>query len=319
MPAKNSDYSQTLKTAALTGLKKGFDGFIWMMKIVLPISFLTTLLAWSGWLGRIDFLIAPFMNLLHLPSTAALPLLIGMLTGIYGGIAAMVSLPLGAGEMTVVAIFLLMAHNLIQEGIIQGRSGIGAAKATLFRIAMAFLTALIAAQWLIAAPPAANVLPPAASAFQLPLTEVMIDWLNETLWLGLKIFLIIMSILTFLEVMKAFNWLQPIVRLLSPLLKLMGLDEKAGFLWMTAVFFGLTYGGAVIVEEANEHRLTPGELETLQLSIGINHSLAEDPTLFMALGLSPFWLYVPRLIAAIASIHLVRLWQSLRKRRQKRT
>jgi hypothetical protein len=43
---------------------------------------------------------------------AALPLLVGTLTGIYGAIAAMVVLPFTKGQMTLIAIFLLIAHNL---------------------------------------------------------------------------------------------------------------------------------------------------------------------------------------------------------------
>jgi Fe2+ transport system protein B len=303
-------YRALLKTALQNGLIKGWQGFIWMIKIVLPISFLTTLLAWTGWLHKIDFLIAPFMDALHLPSAAALPLLIGMLTGIYGGITAMVVLPFSPGEMTVMAIFLLMAHNLIQEGIIQGQSGISALKATLFRLIMAFLTAAIVAPWLVASP--AAVVPQAvASSVQLPLSDTLINWIDKTFWLVLKILVIIMILLTLLEIIKAFNWIVPIVRFLSPVLKVMGLDQKAGFLWMTAIFFGLTYGGAVIVEEAKDHHLTDKDLEMLHLSIGINHSMIEDPPLFIALGLSAFWVYVPRLAMAIASIHLIHLWQGI--------
>jgi len=306
-------YGTSLKNALQNGLKKGWQGFVWMIKIVLPISLLTTLLAWTGWLGKVDFIIAPFMDILHLPSAAALPLLIGMLTGIYGGIAAMVVLPFSPGEMTVMAIFMLMAHNLIQEGIIQDQSGISGMKATLFRLIMAFLTAAIVAPWLITS--SAAVVPQAvASSVQPPLYDTLLNWIDKTLWLVLKILIIIMILLTLLEIIKAFNWIVPIVRFLSPVLKVMGLDQKAGFLWMTAIFFGLTYGGAVIVEEAKEHHLTDRDLEMLHLSIGINHSMIEDPPLFIALGLSPFWVYIPRLFMAIASIHLIHLWQGIRQK-----
>jgi hypothetical protein len=36
--------------------------------------------------------------------------------------------------------------------------------------------------------------------------------------------------------------------------------------------------------------------------------MVEDPALFMSLGLSAFWLYVPRLIMAIVTVRLLRLW-----------
>ncbi|MDQ1277330.1 MAG: hypothetical protein QG555_370, partial [Thermodesulfobacteriota bacterium] len=87
-------YGALVKTGLKMGIQKGWEGFLWMMKIVLPVSLLTSLLDWSGWIGRLDFLLTPFMGFLQLPPAAALPLLIGMLANIYGAIAAMVVLPL---------------------------------------------------------------------------------------------------------------------------------------------------------------------------------------------------------------------------------
>jgi Fe2+ transport system protein B len=83
--------SKTLHTQLLTrGIHKGLSGFLWMLKIIVPISLLTTLLDYSGWIGRMDFLLEPLMGFLHLPAIAAFPLVPGLLTGIYGGIAAIV-------------------------------------------------------------------------------------------------------------------------------------------------------------------------------------------------------------------------------------
>jgi len=79
------------------------------------------------------------------------------------------------------------------------------------------------------------------------------------------------------------------------------------------LIFGLAYGAAVIVEEAEKGHLSREELERLHLSIGINHAIIEDPSLFLALGLGAFWLWAPRLIMAILAVHLLRLWQSLAK------
>jgi hypothetical protein len=73
----------------------------------------------------------------------------------------------------------------------------------------------------------------------------------------------------------------------------------------------LAYGAAVIVEEANEGHLGKEELEALHLSIGINHSLIEDPALFLALGLSAFWLWIPRLITAIIAVRLFSFYHLL--------
>ncbi len=123
-----------------------------------------------------------------------------------------------------------------------------------------------------------------------------------------------MALLTLLELLKAFGLIHPFVRALGPFLRIMGLDQKVGFLWMTAVIFGLSYGGAIIVEEAKSGHLSRDDLELLHLSIGTNHSMVEDPSLFLPLGIHPFWLYVPRLVMAIIIVRLVRLYQRYARR-----
>ena len=294
-----------------SGIQKGWRGFLWMLKIIVPISFLTVLLEYSGWLHHIDFIIKPAMNFLHLPSTAALPLIVGMLTGIYGGIASMMVLPLTSNEMTLIAIFLLISHNLIQEGIIQGQSGLNPFKATLFRLTASSVTVIIVAKFL-GSEPAHLVGKNLSEAIQQPLFIMMKSWFMATLYLSLKIFAIIMAIMILLEIMKVFNIIHHIVKFLNPLLKTMGLNQQVGLLWLTAIAFGLAYGGAVIVEEAKEGHIKKEDLEKLHLSIGVNHSMIEDPALFLSLGLSAFWLWVPRLILAIVAVRLLEIYYKLK-------
>jgi hypothetical protein len=273
-----------LKEGLLAGARKGWSGFVWMMKILVPISLLTAVLAWSGWIERGNFLIQPIMSWLNLPAMAAIPLLIGTLTGIYGAIAAMVVLPLTKGQMTLIAIFLLIAHNLIQEGVIQGKSGLHPLKATFFRLIAATLTVMVVARFLDVAPAAPLSVGNSVAVSQ-SFGAMTWQWFLTMSQLCVKIFVIIMTLLITLEVLKSIGWINQIVKFSRPLLKVLGLSEKAGILWMTAAIFGLAYGAAVIVEEAKEGHLVKEELEGLHLSIGINHALVEDPALFLALGL----------------------------------
>jgi spore maturation protein SpmB len=298
---------------AKSGLKKGWHSFLWMMKIILPVSFMTTLLAWSGWLLYLDALVKPAMGIMNLPAQAALPLIIGMLTGMYGGIAAMIALPFSPDQMTLIGIFILMAHNLIQEGIIQGKSGINPFKATLFRIGAAAAILWLLTPWF--APPIsdASVTIAAAASIRPPFMPALQTWLETTASLTVKAFVIIMSLLTILEILKTSGWIRYVVVFLAPLLKFMGLERKLAFLWITAIFFGLTYGGSVIMEESREGGLSREELETLHLSIGINHSMFEDTLLLVAMGLSAFWLCVPRLLMAVAAVHFLNAWHRLAK------
>jgi hypothetical protein len=51
-----------LRDGFLAGARKGWSGFVWMMKILVPISLLTAVLAWSGWIEKGNFLIQPIMS-----------------------------------------------------------------------------------------------------------------------------------------------------------------------------------------------------------------------------------------------------------------
>ena len=284
-----------------------------MLQIIIPISFLTSLLSYSGWMDRIDFLLQPVMSLLNLPSMAALPILVGMLTGIYGGIASMVMLPLTSDQMTLIAVFLLISHNLVQEGIIQAKSGIHPLKATLFRLIASVITVIIVARFL--RPDTLTVMSEGISmAAAQPFVVMLKNWFIASFYLCIKMFVIIMALMILLGIMKSFNIIHHIVRVISPVLKAMGLNQKVGILWITAAVFGIAYGAVVIVEEAKEGNFDRQELEKLHISIGINHSMVEDPALFLTLGLNAFWLWVPRLLTAVLAVHLFTLWHRIKSR-----
>ena len=302
-----------LRESTLAGLRKGWKSFIWVLEILIPVSFLTALLEWSGWISKIDFLFQPLMGWINLPAMAALPLLIGIIAGFYGGVAAISALPFTLEEMTLIAIFMMICHSLIQEGIIQGKSSWNPLKATFFRLGAAIITVLVVALFFDSTsaprPVIANPAMPSP-----PLEGYLQNWVSSTLYLAGKIFIIILGVHVLLEIIKAMGWIRPLIKLLSPVLRLLGLSEKAGTFWIAGAFFGLIYGSAVILEEMKEGLLTDEEVEKLHLSIGINHSFIEDPILFMALGVSFFWAWVPRMLAAILSVHLLNLWQKRLRR-----
>jgi hypothetical protein len=274
------------------------------------------LIEWTGWVYQAEAVLGPVMRTLNLPSEAALPLLSGMLINIYAAIAVMTVLPFSLGQMTLIAVFSLIAHNLIVEGIIQHRSGINATKITLIRVAAAVVTVLVISPFL--GDTSQSVAAVAQQAVDVPFLEALRVWGLDTLWLLLKIFLIIMFILMALEVLSALGWTRYLDAAARPLMRLLGLPGRSAMLWVTAVVFGLMYGGAVIQEEARRGELSKTEMERLHVSIGINHSMVEDPALFLALGLHGFWIWVPKLVAAAVAVHVLRLLDLLGDRTWRR-
>ncbi|MFO7714411.1 iron transporter [Desulfosarcina sp.] len=307
-------HTPAVKISFQRGVVKGWRGFLWMLKIILPVSLVTFLLDYSGWLVRMDGLLEPLMGAIHLPAMAALPLLAGLLTGIYGAIAAMSVLPFTVDQMTLMAVFLLIAHSLIQEGIVQGHSGCPAWMATAVRLAAAVLTVFVLG-WVLGPETSQNTAGGPSASARILFWPAVEGWAVAMAGLIFKILLIITALMIFMEILKQYQVIDKVVQRIGPFLGILGLDRQVGMLWITAAVFGITYGGAVIVEETRERRLPPEQLKTLHISIGINHAMVEDPALFLPLGIHPLWLWMPRLITAVAFTHAYRLWLRTRRRR----
>lgn len=305
--------SCTILPSFKRGTTRGWQGFLWMIKIILPVSFITFLLDYSGWLGQLDGLLEPLMGAIHLPAVAALPIVAGLLTGIYGAIAAMSVLPLTVAQMTLIAVFLLIAHSLIQEGMVQHRSGFSAWSATWVRLIAAVATVALLG-WVIGPETAHQTTAHASSPVRLAFWPEIGDWAIEMAWLCLKILIIITALMIFMQLLEQYRIIEKVVRLIEPFLGAMGLNRQVGMLWITAAVFGITYGGAVIVAETKKQTISPENLKTLHVSIGINHAMVEDPTLFLPLGIHPFWLWIPRLITAVVFTQTYRLWLKLKKK-----
>ena len=123
-----------------------------------------------------------------------------------------------------------------------------------------------------------------------------------------------MLVMMALYVLEYLGWIKYLVKFFKPLMKVLGLPEQATTMWVTGAGFGLLYGSAVIAEEAKKGHLTKEELEHLQVSIAVNHSIVEEPALFLALGVNPLWLLIPRFILAIVAVHTLRGVQYLKRK-----
>ena len=319
MSTKNKAFLPRIKIGAKAGLNRGVSGFFWLLKILVPISFATALLVHFELIYKLDFLLSPAMDLLKLPASAVIPLVIGLFTGIYGAVAAMAVLPLTTSQMALIAIFLLISHNIVLESVVQGKSGINPFFAAFFRITVSCIVTFICARIM-----GDELLQPIAASAQIIVHDgqtfslMLKVWLWDIFKLCVQIFFIIMPLMLLLELAKEFNTIYYITKAISPVLFMLGLNKKTGILWLTAATFGLAYGSAVLVEETKTKSFAKVDITPLHLSIGINHAMIEDPALFLPLGISPVWLWAPRLIAAIAATYLFHTLNFLRRLNAKR-
>ncbi len=298
-----------LKHGFIAGIGKGWSSFVWIAKFTVPISFLVALLQWSGILEQAGFILQPLTRLIGLPPEAALPILSGMLTNIYAVIASLSVLPFTMTQMTLIAIFSLIAHNLILEGVVQHKSGINVAKAVSIRIGTAIVAVLIISRFMNGG--SESIGTTGGIVAHAPVMEALKSWAAGMGILLLKIFGILMAIMILLQIMTETGWMERLLKFFRPLMAVLGLPASTGIMFMSAAIFGLLYAGAVIVQESKNGKLSREEVERLHVSVGINHAMIEDPALFAVLGINLFWLWVPRLVMAMLAVQVYRVVRAL--------
>jgi len=304
-----SDYRKQLKHSLVLGTKKGLRSFLWIAKITLPVSLLVVLIQWFGLIYYLDFAFRPLMKLINLPPEALLPILAGIFADVYGSIAAMVTLPFSREQMTLIAIFSTISHSLIIEGIIQARSGINIFKTTLLRLIAASLAVLMVSWLFEGTEESIGTFEIAASV---PIAELLRTWGLDILVLLGRIFVVIMLVMIIQEVLISLGLIKYFLNCFKPIIRLMGLPSGVTFAWLVAIFAGVTYGAAIIIEECKKGLVSAEDLEYLQISIGINHSMIEQIAIYGALGLNVVFIVLPRLFTAIIAVWLIRGWRKLK-------
>ncbi len=282
-----------------------------ILMIMVPVSFCVTMLQFTGVLERIAWVLSPVMKIVSLPPEASFALIAGALINIYAGIAVMGTLSLTAWDINIMAVMMLICHNLIVESAVQSKTGVSGLKMTLFRIIAAIgmgicLSFILPEGFKQVSTTLGGKVFSSAQGF----VEVIVLWVKQTSMLTLKVILIIAAINLIIDVMRYLKAFDPVITLLRPLTFMHGLPKKASFMWMAGILFGLAYGSGVLIAEAQTGRVDKDSLVRLNLSLGISHSLIEDTLLFVAIGASLFWVLIPRMVAAAVMVWIYALMRS---------
>jgi hypothetical protein len=290
------------------GIRRGIHGFLWIARILVPVSLAVALLDWTGWLYALDPVFSPVMALINLPPQAALPIISALFSSFYAAVAMMVVIPFTHAQFILVVIFISIAHMVVVEGLIQHKAGINGVAITAVRLFAAAVAVYIASQFL----PGTEipVVMPDSLGERPPLTGALLAWTMSTLRLMLKILVIIVSVMIVLETLRQLGLTDRIATIFRPFMVVLGLSPNVATMWVTGAFFGIIYGSAVIVEESVSGRFTRDELTRLHISLAMSHSMVEDPALFLALGIGLQWTVVPRLLAAALAVQFYRLFHA---------
>ena len=113
----------TLRRDLRIGVKAGLQTFWELARVMIPAYGATLVLERLGVIQWLAQLARPLMALLGLPGDAAVPLVVGYVLNIYAAVGAMQALHLSAQQITVLAIAILIGHNLLVEGAVLHKAG----------------------------------------------------------------------------------------------------------------------------------------------------------------------------------------------------
>ena len=268
----------------------------WLLKLMIPISLAVTLMQHFGILTWIATWINPLFVHFGLPGESAVAFISGATAGTYAGIAAMMSIPLTMKQASILALMIALCHALPMECAVNRKTGSSFWKMGAIRIVMALVCALIL-----------NIILPdmqgkyiylgaeADSSF----AEVITIWGVSQIKMSLMVVLIIYTLMVVQRLLEAYRLLDPLSRLLSPLMKLFGLPRHASYMWLVGNVLGISYGSAVMVELEEKGLVTREEANDVNYHLIMNHSMLEDTIVFAATGISALLLITTRLCFAL--------------------
>ena len=294
-----------LYKCVLRAMPRSLSICLWLFKVMLPISLAVRVLQYVGVIDWLAGYLSPIFSYIGLSGDSAIVFLTSIFLPLYPTIAVMTTLTLTLREATILAVMCLVSHNLPVECSVAHKTGSPFGRIVAFRIGMSFASAIIL-----------NLLMPKSDApfsfLASATTEItswgmlFTQWLSSSLVLIITIILIVSALMVLQRVLEEFGWMHRIAHILAPLMRLFGLPSGCSLLWLTGNVVGMAYGAAIMIDEVEQGRLTRHEANLVNHHLGVSHSLLEDTMLFVAMGISFWWIFLTRLALAMTAVWTMR-------------
>jgi len=283
-----------------------------ILKELLPLVLLAMLLVRIGeqfglseWLAAI---LAPVMEVVGLPAETGIVWAVTMLTGIYGGAGAYLSIMPGL-EMTgaqhsILCSMMLFAHALPVEQAVVHRVGASAWVTGIVRVVTAICYGFTV-NWLCLEFGflSERLESPVIGFFDSDPSWV--QWFADTLIYVAMLTVIVLGLLLLIDVLKAIGVIDLLNRLLRPLLRIVGIDSQLAPVATTGVLLGLVYGSALMLEEIRSENYSPRSVFTAMTLVCLMHALIEDTLVVMAIGANIWIVLIGRVPFALVFVYAV--------------
>jgi len=245
--------------------------------------------------------------LVGLPGEMGLVWATALINNIYGSMIVFVSLAgqhdLSVAQVTVLGVMILVAHGLPVKLQIVRKSGPRIGFQAVLRIGGALTLG-----WLLSRIYAWGGWLQEASVIvwqPRPESESLLSWgLGQVQNLAM-IFVIITILSAVMRVFTAIGLTGLCVRLLAPVLRVLGIGSEAGTLTIVGMIMGLAYGGGMIMHEAHSGKVGSKDIFSSLSLMGLSHSVFEDTLLMVVIGGHVSGLLWARIIFTLVVIALL--------------
>lgn len=126
------------------GVRAGLQTFWTLARVMIPAYAAALVVERLGVIDAIARFTAPLMRLLGLPGKAAVPLVVGYVLNIYAAVGTIQAIHLGAQQITVLALAILIGHNLLVEGAVLQKAGVNGVAFSILRLFAGLAAAAVA-------------------------------------------------------------------------------------------------------------------------------------------------------------------------------
>lgn len=283
-----------------------------LFKLMVPIIIGIKFLEEMGLISVLSALLAPLMQMLGLPGEMGLVWATALMTNLYGGIVVYASLasdvPMTVAQVTIISSMMLIAHALPVEARIAQKAGVNIWLTLSLRFLLAILFAMVANQLYLAL----DYLQQPSTLIWTPgeLDDSLSAWAVNQIISLLIIVAIVFTLVLVLDVLERIGIIRMITNVLRPVLHLLGIGREAETITLVGLTLGISYGGALLIEEARAGHIKPTDVLYSVSLLGLSHSLIEDTLLMMLIGADLSGILIGRvvftLIVIFAMVRLVR-------------
>ena len=258
-----------------------------LLRIALPLLIIIRLLdEYVNFIAVVGDLLSPLMSLVGLPGQAGIVWAAAALMQLYAALLLLVSLwaelNLSVAQATTLALMILVAHSLPIELRIAQRAGAAWWVMLLMRVGGALIFGAllngvyIAGDWL-QGPAVLHFVP-------LPPAPGWGAWFigQAQNWAG--VYVLIVALLIVIRILKATHAERLLIWLLSPLLRWMGIGQRAVTATMVGMTLGLSYGGGILIAESRRGDIERRDMLCALALLGLCHSVIEDTLLMMLIN-----------------------------------